>query len=506
MSVKKNNNYLEFIDRLKKTEDTHRMYAVDKRHNKNFNTARENLNNVVDKDSFLEFGSFAVAAQRNRRDYEDLKIKTSADGIITGFCQINSELIGAENSHAISIIYDYSVLAGTQGYFHHMKLDRICDKAEEFKLPVIIFTEGGGGRPGDTDVKTNIAGLHVPSFSTWARLSGQCLRIAINNGYCFAGNAALFGCADIRIATKQSWIGMAGPAMIEGGGLGKFSPEEIGPVEDHQYNGVVDYIAENETHGADVAKQLLSYFQGNLDEWNSEDQTSLRNILPYDRKWSYPVRDIIKLISDIDQFIELKPFYGKSIIIGFIRVEGIPFGLVASDCKHLGGAIDSESADKMSDFMELCSLYSMPIVSLVDTPGFMVGPESEKEGAVRRMSKLFTRGSKITTPLIGIFMRKGYGLGAQAMVGGSLHDPIYTAAWPDGEFGAMGLEGAVKLGFKKELESEKNDEKREQIFNDLVSKLYEKGKAIEAAAHLEIDAVIDPADTRQTILKAIKML
>ncbi len=231
MSKAKNNNYLEFIDRLKKTEDTSRKLAVDKRHNKNFNTARENLNNVIDGGSFLEFGSFAVAAQRSRRDYEDLKIETSADGIITGFCQINSELIGEENSHAISIIYDYSVLAGTQGYFHHMKLDRICEKAEEFKLPIIIFTEGGGGRPGDTDVKTNIAGLHVPSFSTWARLSGQCLRIAVNNGYCFAGNAALFGCADIRIATKQSWIGMAGPAMIEGGGLGKYSPDEIGPVE-----------------------------------------------------------------------------------------------------------------------------------------------------------------------------------------------------------------------------------------------------------------------------------
>ena len=506
MSKAKNNNYLEFIDRLKKTEDTSRKSAVDKRHNKNFNTARENLNNVIDKGSFLEFGSFAVAAQRSRRDYEDLKIETSADGIITGFCQINSELIGTENSHAISIIYDYSVLAGTQGYFHHMKLDRICEKAEEFKLPIIIFTEGGGGRPGDTDVKTNIAGLHVPSFSTWARLSGQCLRIAVNNGYCFAGNAALFGCADIRIATRQSWIGMAGPAMIEGGGLGKYNPEEIGPVEEHQYNGVVDYVAENETHGADVAKQLLSYFQGDLKEWDCEDQTKLRNILPDDRKWAYPVRDIIKIISDIDQFIELKPLYGKSIVTGFIRIEGIPFGLVASDCKHLGGAIDTESADKMSDFIEICSLYAMPIVSLVDTPGFMVGPDSEKDGAVRRMSKLFTRGSKIVSPLIAIFIRKGYGLGAQAMVGGSLHDPVFTAAWPDGEFGAMGLEGAVKLGFKKELESEANNEKREQMFNDLVNKLYEKGKAIEAAAHLEIDAVIDPADTRQTILKAVKIL
>ena len=500
--MKNSQNLIQFLERLKKLSDESRINAKNKRYKLGLRTARENLYHLIDDESFLEYGAFAVAAQRNRRNYEDLQIDTAADGIITGFCKINSALVSEEKSNAISIIYDYSVLAGTQGFFHHMKLDRICEKAKEFKLPIVIFTEGGGGRPGDTDVTTSVAGLHVPSFALWASLYGRCLRIAVNNGFCFAGNAALFGSADIRIATKNSWIGMAGPAMIEGGGLGKYDPKEIGPSNVQRKNGVIDYIAEDEEDATNIAKKILSYFQGEIKNWKSEDQSQLSNIMPTDRRWSYPVRDIIKIISDIDEFIEIKPEYGKGIITSFVRIEGKPFGLLANDSQHLGGAIDSEGADKASAFIEICSEYGLPIVTLVDTPGFMVGPDSEKQGAVRRMSNLFKIGSKIKVPLTAIFLRKGYGLGAQAMVGGSLHRPLYTVAWPTGEFGAMGLEGAVKLGFKKELERIEDSSKREELFNSLVDKLYDKGKAIEAAAHLEIDAVIDPTETRSVILRS----
>ena len=492
----------QFLDRLKKTTDEGRSAAVKKRHQLGHRSARENLSDLVDDQSFLEYGAFAVAAQRSRKKYEDLQIDTAADGIITGFCKINSDVVGDKKAHAACIIYDYSVLAGTQGYFHHMKLDRLCEKVREYGLPIVIFTEGGGGRPGDTDVTTSVAGLHVPSFANWAGLSGKCLRIAVNNGFCFAGNAALFGSADIRIATKNSWIGMAGPAMIEGGGLGKFSPKEIGPSNIQEKNGVIDFIAEDEKEATKIAKKILSYFQGNESEWKVLDQSQLINIMPKDRRWSYPVRDIINIISDIDQYVELKKEYGRGIISGFIRIEGKPFGLIANDSQYLGGAIDSESADKASYFFDLCSKFNLPIVALVDTPGFMVGPDSEAEGAVRRMSNLFLIGSQLKVPLTAIFLRKGYGLGAQAMVGGSLHEPIYTASWPTGEFGAMGLEGAVKLGFKKELEQITDEKQKEELYQSLVDKLYEKGKAIEAAAHLEIDAVIDPSETRRVILKA----
>lgn len=495
--------YEEFIKRLQKSTDEYREESTSTRHKKGFRTARENLNDLIDEDSFLEFGQFAVAAQRSRRDYDDLQDKTNADGIITGFCRVNSDIVGTASSDAIAIIYDYSVLAGTQGFFHHQKLDRITDKAKEYQLPIIIFTEGGGGRPGDVDVATQIAGLHIPSFANWASLSGRCLRIAVNNGYCFAGNAALFGCSDFRIATKDSWIGMAGPAMIEGGGLGKYDPKDIGPVKDHELNGVVDIVAKDETEATRLARKLLSYFQASLTDYSSINQDGLRAIMPQDRRYTYEVRDIIKIISDTDTFIETKEKYGKSIVTGFIRIEGRAIGLLASDCKFLGGAIDSESSEKAADFINICNDHKMPLLVLADTPGFMVGPDSEKEGAVRRMATLFKAGAQFAAPLVAIFLRKGYGLGAQALVGGSLHRPVFTAAWPTGEFGGMGLEGAVRLGYKKELEAIEDEKEKEDLFNKLVAKMYEVGQANEAASFLEIDAVIDPGDTRTTVLKAL---
>ena len=504
MAIKNRPEFEKFLQRVKKSSDEFRISSKEKRHAKKYRTARENLAHLIDKDSFLEFGQFAVAAQRSRRDYEELQDKTNADGIITGFCSVNSKLVGPENSQAVAIVYDYSVLAGTQGAFHHMKLDRICDQAKKFELPIIIFTEGGGGRPGDTDVLIQIAGLHIPSFSTWAQLSGTSLKIAVNNGYCFAGNAALFGCSDFRIATKTSWIGMAGPAMIEGGGLGVFEPTDIGPVSVHEQNGVVDYVAENEEEATEIAKQILSYFQGPVSKFSINDQEILRNIMPEDRRYTYEVRDIIKTVADIDSFLELKRNFGQSIVTGFIRIEGKPFALLASDCQKLGGAIDSESAEKAAEFISICNDHNLPILVLADTPGFMVGPASEEGGAVRRMASLFKQGANIEVPLVAIFLRKGYGLGAQALVGGSLHNPVYTAAWPTGEFGGMGIEGAVKLGYRKELESIKDPNERKELFEKLVAKMYEVGQAIEAASFLEIDAVIDPAETRTIVLKAFK--
>ena len=500
--MKENKEFRNFLSRLEKLSDENRKEATSKRHQSGNRTARENLDHLIDEDSFIEFGAFAVAAQRSRKDYDLLQKETSADGVITGFCEINSNEIGEENSNAVAIIYDYSVLAGTQGFFHHQKLDRMIDKAKKYYLPVVIFTEGGGGRPGDVDVNTQIAGLNVATFSKWASLSDTSLRIAVNNGYCFAGNAALFGTADFRIATEKSWIGMAGPAMIEGGGLGKYDPTDIGPSKMHEMNGAIDFLAKDEREATDIAKKLLAYFQGNNESFEVSEQNRLRELIPEDRKWGYPIRDIIEVICDKGSFLELRKNYGRSVVTGFFRLEGKPFAVIASDCQQLGGAVDAISAEKSSEFLTLCNEHDVPIVALVDTPGFMVGPESEEESAVTRMSKLFKVGSKLSVPLVAIYLRKAYGLGAMAMVGGSFHEPIYSASWPTGEFGGMGLEGAVQLGFKRELQAVEDSQEREILFDQLVASAYEKGKAIEAAAHLEIDAVIDPADTRKIILKA----
>lgn len=490
----------QFDKRVKSTLDEERKELITKRHQRGYRSARENLNHLCDKDSFLEYGQFAVAAQRRRRDIDDLKKYTAADGIITGLATVNAALFDEDSSRAVVIVNDYTVLAGTQGVFHHKKLDRALELAAELKLPVVMYTEGGGGRPGDTDCELS---LNLGSFAAWAGLRSQVPMIAVNNGYCFAGNAALFGCADITIATQSSWIGMAGPAMIEGGGMGNYKPTDIGPIATQTQNGVVDIVAEDEADATRIARQVLAYFQGNTSNWTCTDQRKLWPLLPADRRFVYKVRDIITTLADTGSFTELRRDYGCGIITGFLRIEGKPLGLICNDCQILGGAIDAEAALKAARFLELCNDHNLPLLSLCDTPGFMVGPDSEAEGAVRKMSDMFVAGSRLKSPMVAIFLRKGYGLGAIAMTGGSFSRPVYSASWPSGEFGAMGLEGAVHLGFKKELEAVKSEGEREILFNKLLKAMYERGKATEAASFLEIDAVIDPSDTRKVIIQAL---
>jgi acetyl-CoA carboxylase carboxyltransferase component len=500
INVDKNDVLKEFQDRLNFTLDEGRPAPIAKHHARGYRSARENLDDLCDANSFLEYGQLAVAAQRKRRDFDDLKINTAADGILTGLATINADMFGETASKTVVIVNDYTVLAGTQGVFHHKKLDRALALSEELNLPIVMYTEGGGGRPGDTDYELS---MDITSFSAWAGQCGRVPTIAVNNGYCYAGNAALFGCADITIATKTSWIGMAGPAMIEGGGMGVYKPTDIGPIEIQSKNGVVDIVAEDEADATRLTKQVLSYFQGTTEHWTCPDQSKLWELMPADRRYTYKVRRIIETLADTDTFIEVRPNFGTGIITGFLRIEGKPFGLICNDCQHLGGAIDAEGSLTGARFLDLCNNFSLPVLCLVDTPGFMVGPESEVEGSVRKMSDLMVAGARLTSPMVAIFLRKGYGLGAIAMTGGSFGRPLFSAAWPSGEFGAMGLEGAVHLGFKKELAAAKSPEEKDLLFNKLLNAMYERGKATTAASYLEIDAVIDPADTRKVIMKAM---
>lgn len=478
------------------TSDAARPGPTDKRHEKGFRSARENLDDLCDRDSFLEYGQLAVAAQRGRRERDALRHDTAADGVITGQARI-------DGASAVVIVNDYSVLAGTQGYFHHHKLDRMLSIARDQGLPVVMFTEGGGGRPGDTDVTTQIAGLNLTTFGLWAGLRGHVPRIAVANGYCFAGNAALFGAADITIATRQSWIGMAGPAMIEGGGLGRYAPTDIGPIEVQQGNGVVDMVADDEAGATALARQALGYLRGARVQTRPPTEDSLAGLLPADRRYAYDIRRVLARLVDDQSLLELRPRYGAAVVTALARFEGRPVGVLASDCRHLGGAVDAESADKAADFVSLCDRFGLPIVSLIDTPGFMVGPESEQQAAARRMPRLFAEGAQARVPWIAIILRRGYGLGAMALAGGSFARPVYAAAWPTGEFGGMGLEGAVKLGYRKELEAIDDPQQRQARFDALLAQAYEQGRATEMAAHLEIDAVIEPQQTRGVINAAL---
>ncbi len=493
----------ETLDRWRITLDEARPEAVARRRARSQRTARENIDDLVDPGTFLEYGAFALAAQRRRRSEEELRQMSPADGLICGIGGVNGALFGADKARCAALAYDFTVLAGTQGHMNHVKTDRMLEIVAREELPVVWFAEGGGGRPGDTD-GIGASGLATPSFKSFAELAGVVPKIAVVSGRCFAGNASFAGVSEILICTRGANIGMGGPAMIEGGGLGVFAPEDIGPMEVQTANGVVDILAEDEADATRLAKQALSYFQGPLADWTVGDQRHLRRAIPENRLRVYEVRTVIEALVDDGSFLELRPAFAPGLITGFVRIEGRPMGLIANDPRHLGGAIDCDGADKGSRLFQLCDAFDLPVLSLVDTPGFMVGPDSEAAAAVRKTSRLFINAARLGTPLFSVVLRKAYGLGAQAMAGGSTLAGSFCAAWPTGEFGGMGLEGSVRLGYRRELEAQSDPAAREALFQKLLASLYARGKAINVAATLEIDAVIDPADTRRWIVQGLK--
>ncbi|MGO4132147.1 carboxyl transferase domain-containing protein [Janibacter sp. RAF52] len=480
--------------------DAARPEAVATRHARGQRTARDNLADLLDEGSLVEYGGLAVAAQRARRTEEELIATTPADGIVTGIGRVTT---APGTSPRVAVLaYDYTVLAGTQGYLNHKKTDRMLEIAEQQRLPVVLFAEGGGGRPGDTDT-TVASGLDVPTFATMGRLSGLVPTIGIAAGRCFAGNAALLGCCDVIIATRDSTIGMGGPAMIEGGGLGVFAPEEVGPIEVQGGNGVVDVVVDDEAEAVAVAQRYLGYFQGRREEWSAPDQRHLRHVVPESRVRAYDVRRAIDTLADEGSVLELRAGFAPGVITALVRIEGRPMGLVANNPRHLGGAIDSPAADKLARFLQLCDAHGLPVVSLCDTPGFMVGPDHERTATVRHFARLFVIGAHLRVPVVTVVLRKAYGLGAQAMAAGGFHRPAATLAWPTGEVGGMGLEGAVRLGFRRELEAVADPAERAELEAQLLAQMYERGRAVNAAAVVELDDVIDPVDTRQWITTAL---
>ena len=471
--------------------DRARPEAVARRRKRGRRTARENLSELLDDGSFLEYGPLLFAAQEGRRSREELIERTPADGLVAGVGEIDGR-------PCVAMSYDYTVLAGTQGMRNHAKKDRLFEIAERRRLPLVLFAEGGGGRPGDVDMPI-VAGLDCRAFALFAGLSGLVPLVGIASGYCFAGNAALLGCCDVVIASEDSSIGMGGPAMIEGGGLGSYEPGEVGPIEVQDAGGVVDLRVADDHEAVLAAKRYLSYFRGRTAPGEMPDQTLLRGLIPQERKRVYDVRRVIDGLFDTDSVLELRRGFGAGMVTALAKVDGRPLGVVANVPTHLGGAIDAEGADKAARFIGMCDAFALPVLFLCDTPGFMVGPAAERTATVRHFARMFLGGANLSVPCGTIVLRKGYGLGAQAMAGGGFKAPLFTVGWPTSEFGAMGLEGAVRLGMRRELEAIEDDEERERAFDATVAAAYERGRGINMAAYGEIDDVIDPADSRRWI-------
>jgi acetyl-CoA carboxylase carboxyltransferase component len=471
--------------------DAARPDAVARRRKRGRRTARENLAELLDEGSYVEYGPLLFAAQETRRSREELIARTPADGLVAGVGEIDGR-------PCVAMSYDYTVLAGTQGMRNHLKKDRLFEIAERRRLPVVLFAEGGGGRPGDVDMPI-VAGLDCRAFVLFARLSGLVPLVGIASGYCFAGNAALLGCCDVVIASEDASIGMGGPAMIEGGGLGSYEPGDVGPIDVQDANGVVDLRVADDHAAVAAAKRYISYFQGPREPGRLPDQDALRELIPQERKRVYDVRRVVETLFDEGSVLELRRGFGAGMVTALARHEGRPLGVVANDPKHLGGAIDADAADKAARFVGLCDAFVLPVLLLCDTPGFMVGPDAERTATVRHFARMFLGGANLRVPFGTIVLRKGYGLGSQAMAGGGFKAPLFTVAWPTSEFGAMGLEGAVRLGMRRELDAIQDPDERERVFEHTVAAAYERGRGLNMAAYGEIDDVIDPADSRRWI-------
>jgi acetyl-CoA carboxylase carboxyltransferase component len=489
------NDLGELRRRLELTEDAARAEAVSKRHDRGGRTARENVVDLIDEGSWVEYGRYAIAQQRARRSHEDLIANTPADGLVAG--------TGTVDGHPTAVLaYDYTVLAGTQGTVGHFKKDRMFEVIERTGLPVVFFAEGGGGRPGDTDHPV-VSALQVRAFALWAKLSGRVPRISIVAGNCFAGNAVIAGCSDLIVAAEGASLGMAGPAMIAGGGLGDVRAEDVGPVEMQAPNGVLDLVVRDESEAVASARTLLGYFRGRAEDFSAPDQDVLRDAVPESSRRAYDVIPVIRTIADQGSVTVLRERFAPELVTALARIEGRPVGVIANNSKYAAGVVTGDAADKAARFMQLCDAFGLPVVSLVDTPGYMVGPEAEREALVRHCSRMLIAGAALTVPTVAILLRRAYGLGAQAMAFGSLHEPLLTAAWPDATLGPMGLEGAVRLAMRRELEAIEDEAEREQRVRELTAQMYEHARALNAAQIFEIDDVIDPADTRATIARTL---
>ncbi|MCB2073530.1 MAG: hypothetical protein KDE49_07445 [Novosphingobium sp.] len=491
----------ELQERIAETLDENRPAAVDKRRGRGQRTARENVADLCDEGSFIEFGQLTVAYLHSRKRMDELRASTPADGFVAGLATVNADLFGPEAAAVAVGSYDATVMAGTQGHMNHKKTDRLLAIAGERRIPLVLFAEGGGGRPREDPV--TIAGLHSHTFRDLAKLSGKVPVVGVVSGRCFAGNAAVLGLVDTIIATEDSTIGMAGPALIEAAGLGSCTPEEVGPIDLQCRSGVVDIRVADEAEAVAVTKRYLSYFQGRLIEWEAGDERLLRQAVPENRLRAYDVRNVGELIADTGSWLELRPEFGQSYVTALVRVAGRPLGVIANNPMFNAGAIDSDGSDKAARFMRLCDAHGLPVLSLIDTPGIMVGTDAEATGLVRHSARMFATAASLSVPIFAVVLRKAYGLGGAAAAGGHFHAPFFTIAWPTGELGGMGLEGGVRLAYKRELEAIEDPDKRQAFFEQRVASRYEKGKATYAATYFELDAVIDPAETRRWIVQGL---
>lgn len=448
-------------------------------------TVREAIGGLADPDSFIEYGGLAEPATEG--------MSGAADGLVMGTAKVNGRPTDM-------VLYDYTVYAGTQSAVNHQKMVRMIDHAQRTRLPLICWLDGGGARPQDMMKMAERGSAYT--FVGLARLSGWVPTVAIVPGRAFAGHANIAGLCDLMIAVRGAAIGMAGPPLVEAALGAKLTPEEIGPAEMHARSGVVDLLVDDEGQAITAARKYLDFFGPPLAQAEAPDPTPLRELVPENPRRAYNVRKAIEHIVDVGSTLELKPDYGKSVVTAFARLGGRTVGIMANQPIQLAGAIDSPASIKAARFVQICDAFDLPLLVMCDTPGLMVGPEAEKTGLVRHSARLLSALANATVPIMTVVLRKAYGLGRYVM-GSRPFDPVVLLAWPTVEYGGMGMEGAVNIIYKRQLEAETDPVRRATLQAELASKLKEENTAIKAAKRFNYDDIIDPVDTRAILLHTL---
>ena len=471
----------EVYDRIGQALDPAQPEAVSSLHERGRRTPRQNLDDLMDEGSFREFGPPAAGS--------------AFGGTVMGFGSVNTDLVGEERARVAVVHSNYPAATYSHG---HYRQEQVHELVHDWRVPLVLFSEGEGRPHGDVGG----VGMDASVFTDFAKLSGLVPLIGVNLGDCFAGNAALLACCDVIIATENSTIGMNGPAVVDATGMGTHTARDLGSMSFQVANGNVDILVGDDAAAIEAVKQYLSYFQGPVADWDAPDQRRMRHIIPENRVRTYEMRDIVHTLADEGSVLEVRKDFGIGVITAFIRVEGEPMGVVANNPAHLAGAVDSPGADKGARFFQLCDAFDIPVVVFMDCPGIMVGPDHERTALVRHSVRLFNIGANCTAPMFGIMVRKAYGLGVQAMIGGASSVPFLTVAWPTAEFAGMNIDGAVKLSARRELAAIEDPEERKAAYERRVAQGYESARAINSGARY----VIDPADTRAFITKGMKSL
>lgn len=490
------------IARRANTLHEHGPKALERRRKVSQRTARENIAQLVDPGSLVEYGSFTTAAPRRRPQLQDLIRNTRQDVLLAGVATINAAHFGPESARCMVLAYEHRLLADARRRMNYEKIGRMLMFAKQWRMPVVFYVGAVGGSQGDTD-RLDTTCLDKRSFVQFAKLSGLVPVIGVIFGCPFAGNEAMLRGCDAIIATKKSMDG-ACQDMFDGGGLGVCAPD-TGPVSFEAANGIIDALLEDEMEATRFAQKYLAYFQGALTRWEVADQRLLQRAIPKNRLYVYDVRTIIDVIADQDSVLELQRGFGLSMIIALIRIEGKPFGLVANDPRQVDGAMDSTAANKTSRFLQLCDAFELPIVSLCDGRGLMVKSETSSTAIVNQISRSSVVRANISVPLFGIALRRCYGLGAQLMIGDGLTGPLFTAAWPTSEFGGLGLDDRLRVS-RGERDGVETNPGGGERYRKEVGELCFDGGAVSATSLPNIDEVIDPADTRRWIMTGLRSL